>query len=234
MIFSNNQVYSLDDIIKKVKGKVYKTLYDFQQDVFKISTTAKDVELFMPIMNCNIIKLDRENEASKGKYFCDAMFKIKLENIEQYILMASEADVHLFSPEGVIIAIYTSFEEFPIARFYTYHTQNKKDVDLIADLVINKKYPYNTCLYRLDELIDKKNSEKRIEKYLKNAENLFEKAEKYVKGRIDNTSITGGLLMAKKDNTCLICNNPESNACELEKVSVVNFNYGIEIVMNVF
>jgi hypothetical protein len=236
MIFSNNEVYSLDDILKKIEVIGYKKIEDFQQDVFKIAKTGEEVEYYMPILNCNYIKLDRENEKTKGTYFSDGNLRINLKDINQYILMADSADAHLINPlGGTIIAVYNTYTEFPIARFYTYTVQNETDFNLMYDFFTNKKYPYNKYIHDIEGLVDLKNSENRISEYLENVDKLFGKSEKYAKGRIKNTSVTGGILIARKDYTCPICNNTKNKANELEKITISsnNFDFGMEIIMQV-
>lgn len=236
MIFSNKELYSIEDILKKIEGVGYKKIGDFQQDIFKIAKTGEEVEYYMPILNCNYIKLDRENENTKGTYFSDGNLRINLKDINQYILMADSADAHLIDPfRGILIAVYNTYDEFPIARFYTYNAQNEIDFSLMYDFFTNKKYPYNEYIHDIEALVDLKNSENRISEYLENADKLLGKAEKYAKGRMKNTSVTGGILIARKDYTCPICNNIKNKANELEKITISsnNFNSGVEIIMQV-
>ncbi|KJG15946.1 toxin-antitoxin system TumE family protein [Photobacterium angustum] len=76
-----------------------------------------------------------------------------------------------------------------------------------------------------------KNADARISEHLNNLDNRFKKIKKFIEGKIHNTSVTGGIAIARRDNVCSNC--ARENPDQLENITATNFRSGLHISMEV-
>lgn len=224
MILANNDVFNLHDIMSKLHNNGYKKFTEFAKDVIKAGDDGKTIDSFMPMFAYNIIK---HTDISS---FDSNFLKMEVEKFNDYLKIAKDSDGNFIDLQNSgLFSVYNNFDLFPLARVYLYMF---KDIKEIEDVLKNKNssgLDFNSK--ELDTLLDEQNATNRIKEHLTELDRRFAKLNRYVQGRIDNTSITGGMVIARKDFVCPICNEEKSS--EIENLSATNFEFGIQISMEV-
>ena len=224
MIVANNDVFNLDDIIIKLKNNGYKKFSEFAKDVIETEDNGKTIDSFIPIFAYNIIK---HTDISS---FDSNFLKIEVEKFHDYLKIAKDSDGNFIDVHnGGLFSVYNNFDLFPLARVYLYMFKDTKEM---MDVLKNKNslgLDFNSK--KLNALLDEQNAKNRIKEHLSELDRRFSKLNRYVQGRIDNTSITSGMVIARKDFVCPICNSEKPS--EIENLSATNFELGIQISMEV-
>lgn len=224
MILANNDVFNLDDIISKLHNNGYEKFTEFAKDVIETGDDGKTIDSFMPMFAYNIIK----HTDISG--FDSNFLKMEVEKFNDYLKIAKDSDGNFIDVQnGGLFSVYNNFDLFPLARVYLYIFKDMKEM---TDVLKNRNsLGLNFNSKELDTLLDEQNAKNRIKEHLTELDRRFAKLNRYVQGRIDNTSITGGMVIARKDFVCPICNLEKSS--EIENSSATNFELGIQISMEV-
>ncbi len=217
MISSNNKIYNLDDIINNLSLNGYKTFTDFTRDLFKNVDNGQTIDMYVPMYGCNIIMYrDISN-------FNDDFLRVDIDLLDDYIKMAKDSNGNFLDMNRGLFSVYNDFEQFPVARLYIYKFKSNKDIQDVFEKLSFSDFRYDP--ENLDFLIDAKNKEKRIKKYIKTIDDRFAKQKKYAEGKINNTSLSGAMLIAGKDLICSVCKKNQS--LEIEEISYTNYETGI-------
>ena len=223
MILSNNGIYDLNDIINKLQSNGYETFTGFTKDLIETSDTGQTIDTYIPMYGCNIIKHpDISN-------FDSDYLNINVESFDNYIKIAKDSNGNFLDIENGLFSIYNDFERFPVARLYIYKFKNNNDMQNILKELSSFNLKFNSKDF--NTLINAKSVKQRIDEYLKTLDSKFEKLTKYTQGKIDNTSIIGGMVIAREDSICPICNKNKST--EIEEISFTNYNTGIQVSIEV-
>lgn len=224
MILANDELFNLNDIISKLKNNGYDKFTEFAKDVIKTGNDGKTVDSFIPMSAYNIIK------HSDITGFNSNFFKIEVERCNDYLKIARDSNGNFIDIEkGSLLSVYNDFNVFPLARVYFYIF---KDIAEMTDILKNRNsLGLSLNSKDLKILLDEQGANKRIKEHLTELDKRFENLNRYIQGRIDNTSITGGMVIGRKDFICPICNS--KIASEIENLSVTNFEFGVQIAMEV-
>jgi len=223
MILSNNGIYDLNDIINKIQSNGYETFTAFTKDLIETSDTGQTIDTYIPMYGYNIIKYtDISN-------FNSDYLNIHVESFDNYIKIAKDSNGNFLDIKNGLFSIYNDFERFPVARLYIYKFKDNNDIHNILRELSSFNLEFNSKDF--NTLINAKNSNQRIDEYLKKLDSKFEKLTKYTQGKIDNTSIIGGMVIAREDSICPVCNKNEST--KIEEISFTNYETGIQISLEV-
>lgn len=223
MILSNNGIYDLNDIINKLQSNGYGTFTGFAKDLIETVDTGQVIDTYIPMYAYNIIKYpDISN-------FSSNYLTIDVESFDNYIKIAKDSNGNFLNLNEGLFSIYNDFERFPVARLYVYEFQKSKDIQDIFKRLVPFNLKFNSEDF--DVLINASGVKQRIDEYLKRIDARFEKLTKYAQGKIDNTSILGGMVVAREDSICPICNKNKSS--EIEEISFTNYKTGIHISLEV-
>jgi len=224
MINANDSVYDLKDLLDKVEDKAYSKFTDFAKDVIATNSNGALIDIMMPMLAYNVLI---HKDISK---FNSSIFRINIDDISDFLKLAKDANGSFIDLNNMgLFCVYNDFDIFPLARVYTCRANS---IDVLTDTINQvraSKISFNQ--ENLDSLTDEMNSEKRISEHLSNLDIRLRKIKKFVQGKIDNTAVTGGIVIARKDNICSNC--AIETADQLESITATNFSTGIQISMEV-
>ncbi|MFA6189808.1 MAG: DUF6516 family protein [Sulfuricurvum sp.] len=223
MLLSNNGIYDLNDIINKLQSNGYETFRGFTKDLIETADTGYTIDTYIPMYGCNILK------HSDISNFDSDHLNIDVESFDNFVKIAKDSNGNFLDIENGLFSVYNDFERFPVARLYIYEFEN----NMCKQDILKKLSSYNLELNSRDfnMLINASNTKQRIDEYLKTLDSRFEKLARYTQGKINNTSIIGGMIIAREDSICPICNKNKSS--EIEEISFTNYTTGIQISLEV-
>lgn len=223
MILSNNEIYDLNDIINKLESNGYETFTDFAKDLIETSDTGKVIDTYIPIYGCNILK------HSDISNFDSDYLNIDIASFDNFLKIAKDSNGNFLDIRHGLFSVYNDFERFPVARLYIYKFKNNIDMHDILEKLSSLNLKCNSKDFNM--LINTSNVKQRINEYLKTLDSRFGKLTRYTQGKINNTSIIGGMVIAREDSICPICNKNKSS--EIEEITFTNYETGIQICLEV-
>lgn len=223
MILSNNGIYDLNDIINKLESNGYETFTGFAKDLIETSNTGKVIDIYIPMYGCNILK------HSDISNFDSDYLNIDVASFDNFLKIAKDSTGNFLDKGHGLFSVYNDFERFPVARLYIYKFKNNIDMHDILEKLSSFNLKCNSKDFNM--LINTSNVKQRINEYLKTLDSRFEKLTRYTQGKINNTSILGGMVVAREDSICPICNKNKSS--EIEEISFTNYKTGIQISLEV-
>ena len=219
----NDKMYDLDDLLIKINNLGYEKFTDFAKDVIKTCPNGILVDTLMPMYACNILK------HSDISNFNSNFLRIEVDDINDFLKIAKDSRASFASLGDMgVFCVYNDFELFPVARVYSFQSS---DITSYTKVLAHVKKYLQLNVVALDPLLDEKNAKTRISEYLSNLEIRLAKITRFVQGKIDNTSVTGGIVIARKDNICGNCNL--NSADKLESITTTSLSSGIQISMEV-
>lgn len=214
-ILSKNKLFNITDVIKQnnYMENEYQSFTKFVQNTIKCEKNGKTIDKKIINQAYNII-LHKESSGFNGE-----SLEINIETLDDFFLMAKDANVNMLMPTNTNIYLasyYNNFDNFPVARVYVYTLKQIDELELILDR--NKQEHIDLTTKDHNKLIDKKNVNNRLNDYLQHKEKRYEKINKFTKGRIKNTSQSGGVAFVNEEGNCVICNQELKNI-EIENIS---------------
>ncbi|PHS57287.1 MAG: hypothetical protein COB17_06755 [Sulfurimonas sp.] len=216
MILANNELYNINDLITRIKSDGYNSFTEFTHEIIKTFDSGNDIDIWIPTYAINIFKLGKVSDYNEG------FLLITIKEIGDFKKISKDSNGNFLSKTAGCFSIYNNFDNFPIARMYRYDFKSNDDMEYIKEHF----EPSNFNTEDFDTLVDKEKAKERIKQYLKKTDDIFERLTKYTQGKIDNTSITGGFIIARQDNICAICNKNES--LEIEEIALTSFESGVQ------
>jgi len=224
MINANDALYDLNDILNKIEVDGYSKFTDFAKDVISTGTKGSLIDLMMPILAYNALI---HRDLSK---FDSSFFRIIVDNVDDFLKLAREANGSFMSFNDMgLFCVYNDFDIFPLARVYTFQASS---IAVFTDAI--KQTQATGILFNqknFECLSDGRNSENRISEHLSDLDVRLSKIKKFVQGKIDNTSVSGGIAIARRDNVCANC--AKESADQLESITSTNFSSGVHVSMEV-
>lgn len=224
MINANDAFYDLNDILNKIEVNGYSKFTEFAKDVIATGIKGSLIDLMMPTLAYNV--LIHRDLSKFDSYF----FRINVDNIDDLLKLAPEANGSFMSRNDMgLFCVYNDYDIFPLARVYTFQASS---IEVFADAI--KQLNASGILFNqknFECLADGRNAETRISEHLADLDVRLNRIKKFVQGKIDNTSVSGGIVIARRDNVCANC--AKENADQLESITSTNFISGVHISMEV-
>ncbi|MFD1007947.1 toxin-antitoxin system TumE family protein [Oceanisphaera ostreae] len=224
MINANDALYDLNDILNKIKVDGYSKFTEFAKDVISTGTKGHLIDLMMPMLAYNVLI---HRDLSK---FDSSFFRVIVDNVDDLLKLAREANGSFMSFHGMVLfCVYNDFDIFPLARVYTFQASS---IAVFTDAI--KQSQASGILFNqknFEDLSDGINAETRISEHLSDLDVRLSKIKRFVQGKIDNTSVSGGIAIARRDNVCANC--AKENADQLESITSTNFSSGVHVSMEV-
>lgn len=224
MIIANDALYNLNDILDKIEVDGYSKFTEFAKDVISTGTKGSLIDLMMPTLAYNILIHKDLSE------FDSSFFRIIVDNVDDFLKLAREANGSFMSFNDMgLFCVYNDFDIFPLARVYTFQAPS---IAVFTDAI--KQSQASGILFNqknFEYLSDGRNAETRISEHLSDLDVRLNKIKKFVQGKIDNTSVSGGIAIARRDNVCANC--AKETADQLESITSTNFSFGVHVSMEV-
>lgn len=219
----NDKMYDLHDLLAKTNTLGYKRFTDFAKDVIKTCPNGNLVDTLMPMYAYNILKY------SDISNFNSNFLRVEVDDINDFLKIAKDSSGSFVSVGDMgVFCVFNDFELFPIARVYSFQSS---DIVSYTQVLGRLKKELQFNVVALDPLLDEKNAQARISEHLSNLEVRLTKITRFVQGKIENTSVTGGIVIARKDNICGSCNL--NSADSLESITSTNLSSGLQVSMEV-
>lgn len=232
MIFSNNKLFNIKDVL--IKSKNIKSEYESFSSFCNYTIDNNDNGFLIDriIIKRSAINVIIHDDISG---FNGEFLTIKINNASNFIKLAKDANENMimfsFEGEAGIVAYYNSFLDFPVARLYTYQFTSQEEFQYITQNM--DELGLNYKLKEHDKLIDKDGAKKRVSSYKKEQKERYKYLENFAQGRIDNTNTTGGMIIVNEDNSCVSCNKRLSENIGIENISFLGGDLNILFIMEV-
>jgi hypothetical protein len=232
MIFSNNKLFNIKDVL--IKSKNIKSEYESFSSFCNYTIDNNDNGFLIDriIIKRSAINVIIHDDISG---FNGEFLTIKINNASNFIKLAIDANENMimfsFEGEAGIVAYYNSFLDFPVARLYTYQFTSQEEFQYITQNM--DELGLNYKLKEHDKLIDKDGAKKRVSSYKKEQKERYKYLENFAQGRIDNTNTTGGMIIVNEDNSCVSCNKRLSENIGIENISFLGGDLNILFIMEV-
>lgn len=232
MIFSNNKLFNIKDVL--IKSKNIKSEYESFSSFCNYTIDNNDNGFLIDriIIKRSAINVIIHDDISG---FNGEFLTIKINNASNFIKLAKDANENMimfsFEGEAGIVAYYNSFLDFPVARLYTYQFTSQEEFQYITQKM--DELGLNYKLKEHDKLIDKDGAKKRVASYKKEQKERYKYLENFAQGRIDNTNTTGGMIIVNEDNSCVSCNKRLSENIGIENISFLGGDLNILFIMEV-
>lgn len=232
MIFSNNKLFNIKDVL--IKSKNIKSEYESFSSFCNYTIDNNDNGFLIDriIIKRSAINVIIHDDISG---FNGEFLTIKINNASNFIKLAKDANENMimfsFEGEAGIVAYYNSFLDFPVARLYTYQFTSQEEFQYITQKM--DELGLNYKLKEHDKLIDKDGAKKRVSSYKKEQKERYKYLENFAQGRIDNTNTTGGMIIVNEDNSCVSCNKRLSENIGIENISFLGGDLNILFIMEV-
>jgi len=160
MIFSNNKLFNIKDVL--IKSKNIKSEYESFSSFCNYTIDNNDNGFLIDriIIKRSAINVIIHDDISG---FNGEFLTIKINNASNFIKLAKDANENMimfsFEGEAGIVAYYNSFLDFPVARLYTYQFTSQEEFQYITQNM--DELGLNYKLKEHDKLIDKDGAKKK-------------------------------------------------------------------------
>lgn len=214
-------MYKVDDLINKIKSNGYKSFTEFAQDIIQTMSTGKEIDTWIPTYAINILKHKDESK------FNEDFLNIQVNKIDDFIKLAKDSNGNFLDIGTGCFSAYNNTDNFPITRIYIYNFKSIQDFQYLSKQLDLSSFNKEN----IDKLINKETAYQRIHDYLEKTDDIFKNLVNFTQGRIDNTSLTGGVVIARQDKICAICSTDKST--EIEEIAYTSFESGLQVSFEV-